>query len=223
MKKITFSNFAGDDLYEFIEKTEKSFDIKFRDNELESIATIDDFAEHIARKLDLNDTADCTTQQAFYKLREAIAETAGISKNSIAPTAAMEELVPKKQRRQIIKSLEKNLGFGLNLLQPKDWVSIPLFFILALGFIALFFNAWYGAAGIAFSAIGLKLAYTFGTDFTMGTPGEIAEKMAVLHYRKSRRSGTINRKEISKTLTLILMDVMGADTAAQLEQYATPA
>lgn len=51
---------------------EALFGIKFGKNELEHIETLGEFCDHVTNKIELAHADDCTTQQAFYKLRDAI-------------------------------------------------------------------------------------------------------------------------------------------------------
>ncbi len=61
----------GEDLSELLEKVENSFDIKFDDTELANVGTFGQLCDHIANKIQLANIDDCTTQQAFYKLRKS--------------------------------------------------------------------------------------------------------------------------------------------------------
>jgi hypothetical protein len=72
MIDFELKNIDPDDISDLLIKVENSFNITFSDTELTHISMFGELCDHIANKIQLDHTDDCTSQQAFYKLRDAI-------------------------------------------------------------------------------------------------------------------------------------------------------
>jgi len=214
-------NIDIDDISDVLVKVEKSFDIKFENDELEHITTFGELCDHIANKIKLDLSYDCTTQQAFYKLRNAISSTLKIDSNTISTDFPLIDLFPRENRRTMIAELERYLGFKLNILRPPHWVSgmlsilflvSLLFLILLVPFVGLRLYWRIGVLGLLISIGGLKFSYKIGNELDLQTVGQIAEKATRENYLKSRRnSKTFNKNEIEKVLTDLFSNDLGLD------------
>jgi len=195
------NNIDPDDISDVLVKVEKSLDIKFRDTELLHIITFGELCDHIADKIQLDKSIDCTSQQAFYKLRAAISSTVQIDYQVISPGFSLTNILPRKSRRSRIKKLEQYLEFELSVLRPSHWVIGTLRTILLVSFAGLFLNWKIALLGILFSISGLWVAYKIGNELTLKTVGQVAEKMTRENYLQSRRNRkTFNKEEIEKIL-----------------------
>jgi hypothetical protein len=195
-------NIDSEDIEDLLIKVETSFDIKFVDNELVHITTFGQLCDHIADKIQLVNSDDCTSQQAFYKLRDAISLTLQLDRKIVSPDLLLKGIFPRQSRRSGIKNLENYLGFKLNLLRPPRWITGTFIIILLASFFGLFFNLEIGFLGLAFSIGGLWFANKIGNELDLQTVGQVAEKMTRENYLKSRRNPkTFNKKEIEKVLT----------------------
>jgi acyl carrier protein len=202
MTDYELKNIDPDDISDLLVKVEKSFDIKFGDTELMHISTFGELCDHIANKIQLDNSDDCTSQQAFYKLRDTISSTLQIDNKTISTNFSLADLLPRQSRRSRTKKLEEDLGFKLNILRPPHWVTTTLIIILLASFVGLFFNWQIGLLGLVLSFTGLWLASKIGNELDLQTVGQIAEKMTRENYLKSRRnSKTFNKNEIEKILT----------------------
>ncbi len=195
-------NIDADDLEDLLVMIERSFNIKFAQNELAYVTNFGQLCDHIINKIQLEDTGGCTSQQAFYKLQTAFADTLKVEKNKITPKSILTEILPRKGRIQTVAQLERNLGFKINILQPPNWVIVVLIVGLPV-FPILIFASWkIGVFGFCLCLIGTTLASKFGKEFDLETVGQVAERMSRKNYLKSRRNPTtINRGEIEKLLT----------------------
>ncbi len=192
----------SEDIEDLLVKAEKSFDLKFGYTELVHLTTFGQLCDHIAAKIQLDNSADCTSQQAFYKLRDAISATIQIDKKSISTNSLLEDFLPLESRRLRVNQLEEYLGFKLNILRPPDWVTMTLGILLLASFFGFGFNWQVGLAGLIFSLAGFRIAYQLGNELDVQTVGQVAEKMTRENYLKSRRnSTTFNKKEINEILT----------------------
>lgn len=202
MTDYELKNIDPDDISDLLVKVEKSFDIKFGDMELMHISTFGELCDHIANKIQLDNSDDCTSQQAFYKLRDAISLTLQIHNKTISTNFSLADILPRESRRLRTRKLEEQLGFKLNILRSPHWVTGTLVIILLASLVGLFFKWQIGLLGLAFSIAGLWLASKIGNELDLLTVGQVAEKMTRENYLKSRRNSKIfNKNEIEKVLT----------------------
>lgn len=117
------SNIDPDDISDVLLKVEKSFEFKFGGTDLTGIKTFGELCDIITSKIQGENSNDCTTQQAFYKVRNAIVDTLSIDECSITPDTDLQQLFPKQNRRLQIATIDNILGFKTKILQPKHWVT----------------------------------------------------------------------------------------------------
>lgn len=222
MKKVyELRNIDSLDITDLLFKVEKSFDITFANNELMHISNFGEFCDHITNKIELVNSEDCTSQQAFYKLRNAISTTLQIDSKIITTDLLISRILSKNNRRLKIAEIENHLGFQLNLLRPPHWVTTTLFIIFLMSFVGLFFDWKYTLLGLIISLGGFRIANKFGNEFDVPTIGSLVQKMARENYLKSRRdSDTINKKEIEKLLIEWFSLELGIDRVALTREAA---
>ena len=202
MTTYRLKNIDSEDLEDLLVEVGKSFGVTFVDSELAHIKTFGEFCDQIENKIKLENSESCTSQQAFYKLREAISTTLELDKKTILPSLTLNKVLPRQNRRKNVKSIENYLGFKLKILRAPIWVSSTFIIIIFTSIVTMFFSWLIGISGMVFSILGLRLADKFGKEIDMKTVGEVAEKMTRENYLKSRRNpNTFNRKEIEKVLT----------------------
>lgn len=205
-------NIDSEDIDNLLAKVESSFDIKFVGDELVRITTFGQLCDHITNKIQLDNSEDCTSQQAFYKLRDAISKTLQIDSKTITIDFPITDLLPRKNRRSKIKIMEAHLGFKLNILRPPYWLTRILVIVFLASIVGLFFNWKIGISGLAFAVTGLWLANKIGNELDLQTLGQIAEKMTRENYLKSRRNpNSFNKNEIEKVLTDLFSNDLDLD------------
>ena len=191
------SNIDSDDISDVLLKVEKSFDFRFGNTELKEVKTFGELCDIIVNKTQGNNLNDCTTQQAFYKVRNAIADVSFSDRNKIMPDTYLQQLFPKHERRQKISAVENLLGFKTKILRPKHWITWTLVISLIASFIGLFIFWKLFIVILVISTVGLKLSEKFGNEFDLQTIGQLSEKITREHYKKVRRNiGTVNRNEV---------------------------
>ena len=204
---IELKNVDSEDIGDVLVKIEKSFDIKFGATELKDVKTFGELCDIITSKIELDIIEDCTTQQAFYKLRNAIVVIDRLDKNFIQPETDLENIFPKHARRQKISLLENELAFSLKILRPKHWVTTMFVLILLASIVAVFFFWQVGLTGLLLSIGGLKLSDKFGKELDLKTVGELVDKISREHYFKARRNtGTVNKKEVAEKITKLFIN-----------------
>jgi acyl carrier protein len=217
---IELNNIDPEDIGDLLVKIEKSFHIKFGKNELTEVKTFGELCDIIQSKVKGQTSTDCTTQQAFYKLRKVISE---ITTNSrpIDIDTSLEEILPRRNRRLLVKQVDTHFGFRTNILSAKDRITTSLMIFLVLSLISLIWSWKVGIAGITLAVVLTMVANKFGKELSLKTAGELANKISREHYRDVRRhSMTVNPKEITEKVKEIFKEDLGLDDSA-LSREAT--
>ena len=201
-------NIDVEDFGDTLLKLEKSFGVKFADNSMKDAKTFGDICNIIESHINLIDKADCTTQQAFYKIRKALGLTQNFDEVNIKPQTKLEDIFPRSNRRQKVKAFQQSLGINVNFLTIKNWLGWTLAVCFLFSLIAFFFNLVVAICGLTVSTLATWAAYKFSIELSALTVAELTEKISREHYSQVRRhSGTVNRNEILKTI----QDVFIAD------------
>lgn len=212
MKDHRLENIDSEEAGYLLLKIEKSFDIKFGNTELMHIKTFGELCDHIISKIQLDNSDDCTTQQAFYKLRDAIAILFSFDNKTITTNSTLNKFIPRQKRREKIRDLENYLGVQLKILRPPHWVTNTLLILLLVSIVGLFFKWQFGLLGLCISFGGLWFSSKIGNELDVQTVGQLAEKMTRENYLKSRRNPkTYNKNEIEKLLTEWFINDLGLD------------
>ncbi|OIN57588.1 hypothetical protein [Arsenicibacter rosenii] len=119
------NKFDHEELNDWILAIEKSFGIHFAEGEIIA-TTADELHAAIMAKLPEHPDNSCTSQQAFYKLRQALRTVSPVQ--DIRPSTALSMIFPKQERRAAVRQLEHELGVSVHLLKPPDWLVTCLFF-----------------------------------------------------------------------------------------------
>lgn len=199
-------NVDPNDISDVLVKAEKSFGFKFGNTELKDVKTFGELCDIITSKIPGENSSDCTTPQAFYKVRNAIAGVLALDKSGLMPDTTLKNILPRNIRRQSIKAIDKELGFKTNVLRPKHSIAGTLVVLLLASFVGLFVFWQAGLIGLGFSIICLTLATKFGNELDLLTIGQFADKISREHYLKSRRISTHQiRKRLHKKLKIFLL------------------
>jgi hypothetical protein len=201
IEPIELKNIDPDDISDVLVKIGKSFGLTLKTDTFKKARTFGDICDIVSSMIELEHADNCTTQQAFYKIRESIVNVRLLGKNAIAPNSDLELLFPRKGRRNMILQIRKESGLPLKILEPKRWISIMLFVGLLACMIELFFSWKSGILCLVSIIFGYQIASWFGKEFRVKTVGEAATIAARENYIKSRRNAkTANRHEIVKKI-----------------------
>ncbi len=190
-------------------KIQRSFNIKLDNEGLKDVNTFKSLCDLIVNKISLEHEDSCTTQHAFYLLRNAISNITGIDRCGITPQTRLSKILPRESRLKTITEIENELGFQTNLLQPKQLVIGLFALTLLVSFIGFFYNWQIAAAGCLASVLGLKLAGKFGKEIHLKTVGDLANKISRESYMKARRNSTVNKNEIEQKVRELFANDLG--------------
>ena len=190
-----------ENIEDLIPEIEKMYNFTFENDELINAKNFSDFTELIIGKIDLENVESCTTQQAFYKLRKSISELGFFKKNKLNTETKLKEVFPRKNRREIVKSLEQNIGFKLNLINPPIILFNSFLVLGIISFILLFFAFKIGIIGLGITILGFNLSTKYGKEIQLNSVRELVEKITTENYLNLRtENNTINRKELKKLI-----------------------
>ncbi|MCG8410060.1 MAG: hypothetical protein MI739_02120 [Bacteroidales bacterium] len=201
MNNIELRNIDSEDIEVLLVKVEDSFEIEFAESELEYVNTFGEMCDHIKKKIQLDHVDNCTTQQAFYKLRKVISEALPIDRDQIRLDTLITEILPRRKRKKRVKMIEQNLGFKITILRPHKFVHGFLLVLLLTSFITLLYKWQFGLIGFGLAIGGSWIAAKTGNEVDIKNMGELTEKMTRENYFKFRRnSKSYNDNEIERVL-----------------------
>ncbi|MBE9585019.1 YrzE family protein [Mucilaginibacter sp. JRF] len=213
-KLLMLKNVDREDLEDVLVKIERSFGVQFTPNDLQKIHTIGDLCNTVHSKLKLEHNDVCTTQHAFYMLRNAITTSTTIDRCAINTNTCLKDVFPEEERLQLVADMEHEMGLRLNVLQPKQSVIWGLIVLFILSVAAFYFNWQAGVVGLAAFAAGSFMAKKRGKQLTVKTVGQLAEKIAREHYLKCRRdAATVNRKEVNQKIRELFQHDLDLDAS----------
>lgn len=202
MEKIKLDNFEIENIEDCIPLIEEMYQFKFKKEETQSVKNFDEFCNLIITKINFENIESCTTQQAFYKLRKSLIEEEISEKEKITPETKLKELFPRKNRIKLIKRVETNIGFKLNILLPPKSIFYTLVLLSGISLIFLFINFKLGILGILISISGFYLCSLFGKELEIKTLKELTEKITSENYLKVRtQKNTVNKSELKNIIT----------------------
>jgi hypothetical protein len=185
-----------------IPEIEKMYNFKFEKDETHTVNNFEELCDLIIEKVNLKNVDSCTSQQAFYKLRNSLIETKIIEKENLKLETELKSIFPRKNRKEIIEKLEAKIAFKLDILKAPDFITITLFLIGIISFVLLFIYFKVGILGIAISIFGFYLCKWFGKELKIKTVKELVEKITNENYLAVRsEKNTINKTELKNVLT----------------------
>lgn len=84
------------------------YKFKFEEGETQNVKNFDEFCDLIISKIDFQNVESCTTQQAFYKLRNSLIEEKISYKEKIKPETKLNELFPRKTELNLLKKSKEH-------------------------------------------------------------------------------------------------------------------
>jgi hypothetical protein len=160
--------------------------------------------------MDKENVNDCTSQQAFYKIREAICKLKSLDKNAITTSTELKDIFPKDSIRKDFKYIGEIIGIKLSYFRPKKIISSILLILIVSSFILIFIKPLIGIIGFIIFITLLRLAYRFSRQLDFKTVGEFADKVSTFDYAQIRRfSNTANYSEIEKRVSKIITESLG--------------
>lgn len=208
----------SEDVYHVIGKLQKSFGIVFKDDAFKHVQTFGELCNVFTANVNNVDSYDCTPQQAFYRVRKAIALSQATDDKELTLNAQLVDIFPLPNRRKKVKTFIKFLAVDIKILTFPTWLGW-LFFVGILASLIMFFFDWkFAIAGLVLSISTMNIADRFGEKLTLVTVRELVDMLYRENYAQVRRTkGTVNKNEILK----VMIKTFAHDLDIE-EQYLTP-
>ncbi|QKJ31236.1 hypothetical protein HQ865_16220 [Mucilaginibacter mali] len=209
------NNCDPEEIEDIILKIEKSFRLNFKQGDFKDVKTFGDLCDIVMDRIEGESVNSCTSQQAFYKIRDAIIGTCSIDRDSLTLDTELSFIFPRRNRIYKVRQFRDQLGIRVNILGIKNWLGwfITVCFILSFGL--LFINWLYALIAIAASIGMYRFSYLFGKELKINTVRQLTELVATEHYRLSRRnSKRYNKKEVVDTIKRIFINDLAVAESA---------
>ncbi|WP_247233794.1 hypothetical protein [Telluribacter sp. SYSU D00476] len=194
-------DYEDEDIFDVVVKLEKSFGLKFDKNAFFHIKTFGDLFDVFESHISYEHRDDCTKQQAFYRVRKAIASTLQISRNNIQLDTKLSDLFPSRDRRQKAKEFKRAVGTDIKILTYPGWLALTFVIGFLLSLAAFFYDWKIALSGIVFFLSAIKIAEKLGKTLDFQTVRELTDKLARENYVDVRRTkGTFNKQELLQTI-----------------------
>jgi hypothetical protein len=180
---------------------EKSFGIHILSSAFEKVKTFGDICQVFEKNIQYKHEDSCTTQQAFYKIRNAITISQKIDRKNISPGTRLDEIFPKIGRRKKLRAFQKELAIPAISLTMKTWLLLFIIAGFLISLAAFFFNWKFALTGILSFLIFNWVATKLQQEIDSISIGELARKIARELYIKARRNqNTVNKNEVLKVI-----------------------
>lgn len=124
----------GLDGVELVMNIEDEFDIKIEDEATVSLQTIGDLARYVTWQLRSKwPRVSCPTTKSFYEIRRLLRQKLPVKRRDIRPSTRLNELIPRRLRRRILRSLEHRSHWVPELQRPRVLVRIGIVLAVAAG------------------------------------------------------------------------------------------
>lgn len=214
----------GLDLVELVIEVEQKFDITISDKDAGEITTVGQLFEYVVAK-----TADrqptCLSSVTFYRLRRALVEVTGISRNALRPRCELTPLLPESDRRRYWRRVAEVTRLQLPELKRPLWLTAVLTMLsLAIaghtfwlgwprfGFRVSTFIAIAAGAATAFAGCKISVPLAIEFDATSRTLGGLTTAVMTRNYAglcANQHQGT--PAEIWATLVALVSEQLGVD------------
>lgn len=206
---IKLNNYDVEDIFDVVWKLENSFGLNFENDAFAHVKTFGDLCDVITNHFKMEDSDTCTSQQAFYKVRNAIASAQNIAVNSITTDTQLHDIFPRKHRKTMVKELQDELQIPLNILDIKSWLANTIIIGIIVSLLTFLFNWQLAIIGFLFFISANVIAHKyFANELKISTIRQLTEMLTKENYTNVRRvKNTVNKKEITK----IIVDTFSND------------
>lgn len=225
MDRYLLSDDQIEDIEDLLPTIENSLNVKFEEKELLDLNSVDDLCNLISRKAQGENTDICTSLRFFLKLRKAISKSGITQTEPLRPQTKLENVFPRKNRRNLFKSIEQELGIKLKVFVPQKILHTSSFVVFVVSFVTIGLSLLFGSTllligvtGISLSVLGLHIANRVGKDFKVETVRELIESMVAENYINIT-NGTVNRGELKNTFLTWLSYKLGIDKIRLANAY----
>lgn len=210
----------GLDIVELVFAVEDAFGISITDEEASHTATVGQLHALVMSKLGPAETPVCLTSAAFYRTRRALMETVPIPRREIRPSTPVEEVFPRRRRRELWPRFRRELALKLPELAHPGWTMLSLLACaIAVAVVypvttgqPLSAAATWSLLAIPLWALFLKLTASLATRLPdgMNTVGDLSRIVLALnhaHFARTQRAWSPD--EVWESLCRVIVEQTG--------------
>lgn len=208
----TLNEIDPEDIGDVLVQLEKSFNLSLPRDSFRTVKTFGDICDVYTTKITGRQVNDCTSQQAFYKVRDAIACVRGFDKKMVGPGTRLEDVFPRGSRLSDVSKFKQALGIRVDFLTITGGLCGVLCTGILLSLGAFFFNWRVALTGLSFFMVASWVAGKKGKELDLSTVGGLASRLETEHYFSVRRQrGTVNKNEVIKIIRQAFANRLGID------------
>lgn len=193
----------------------RSFNIPV--NDMANVVTIGELTTLLQQYGNNHHTGGCTTQQAFYKVRNALNVVNTNYHITITPHTPLQTIITGRGFKLHKKAsiFKQKLGINVSITGSTCLAILINFSLAVAAFVYCFTNFKYAVISLAALIISYIINKLFFAELSVKTAGELAQKLTEEHYLQARRhAGTINRQEIQALVQNIFQHRLAVHKAA---------
>lgn len=130
----------GLETVELVMEVEDRFDIKVSDADAERVISVGDLHVLVCKLLELDAPRRCLTRPMFYRVRSELIDLSGVKRAAIRPRTRVEDILPRRVRRQVWPALGQRLGIELPALRINAGAHTAVTGLVMLSSLAIFFG-----------------------------------------------------------------------------------
>jgi acyl carrier protein len=208
-----FSDTDSEDVGDLFENIQLSYGFTFKPDELGKVKTFGDLCDLVIRGSDCTHVNDCTSQQAFYKVRKILVNALNVEKDKITPSTTLQVLTGSSVNIATFYYLDQQLADPTAKFRSYAWqMKLHRIFLFATVILAIALKNMYGAIFVSVVAVGLLLRLIDIWNLSRQTIGQMAQRLSIKRYKLMRSDpGTINKDEVIDNLKFMIIDSLCLD------------
>lgn len=176
-------------LVQIISKVNQEFGVQLHADQFNSANySMSSIREILAQRIAEAQQDEWTIDKSFMILQKNIASVRGIAEQSITQDSELETLLPKGERKSILKKLEANTGLKLEILKPNGVIyGILIFLFFACIPFGIGMDWFLSGIVMVVVAVLIYILSKTGNELKYKTLGQWAERVTWDNYLKSKK------------------------------------
>lgn len=207
----------GLDGVELVMTVEEEFQIAISDSEASDCTTVRKLVELVHSRLRHNSKDPCPSQHSFYLARQKLINLLHVQRNEIKPDTNLEEIIPRKNRKNLWKKVTSAMSEGEffrgRLDRPK-WMaysSFPAFLLLPCAILKFWYDFPFTLAFILSLPVYVVLEWGTRRLFSIEFPDGMSQVKDLIKLVKSLDSKTWTEEEVFVKIRTMTAEQLGVD------------
>jgi acyl carrier protein len=209
----------GLDGVELVMAVEEEFQIAISDSESNECTTVGKLVELVHSRLRHSSKDPCPSQHSFYLARQKLIDLLHVQRNEIKPDTNLEEIFPKKNRKNLWKEVTTSMSEGEffrgRLDRPKwmSYSSFPAFLLLPCAILKFLYGFPFTLALISSLPIYVVLEWATRRLFSVEFPDGMSKVKDLIKLVKSLDSKTWTKEDVFIKIRTITAEQLGIDAS----------